>query len=381
MLKLHEKYGPVVRSAPNELSFNTATAWKEIYGHRRGHRTFIKSEFYDGSSFIDQGVHGLATCRDPEEHAGQRRYLSHAFSERALCEQEVLVAEIVDLFVDKIGEVGGQKYGVDIGHWLRMCMFDITGSLAFGRTFDAVKNGGKHPSVKFIHKALRQIALLDTMRRFPWLSKAIMLFMSSTIQKLLDDNRIHEEYTMQVIKERLGDENRRPDILTRLTEKGRAEVSIVQLAAHAADILQAGSDTSNTNLTTLFYYLLRRPDLMDVLKQQIRGRFSAYSEITAKSAGDIPSLRGFILEALRIYPALPLGLPRVVPEGGDSVDGHWIPAGTIVSVNPYAACLSPKNFESPWVFKPERWTEEGTKDILDASQPWSCGPRGCIGQK
>ncbi|KAF1954082.1 hypothetical protein CC80DRAFT_356725, partial [Byssothecium circinans] len=42
MLNMHEKYGLVVRSAPKELSFNMATAWKDIDGFRAGHKTFIK---------------------------------------------------------------------------------------------------------------------------------------------------------------------------------------------------------------------------------------------------------------------------------------------------------------------------------------------------
>lgn len=36
MLKLHEKYGPVVRISPNELSYTDAQAWKDIYGYQKG---------------------------------------------------------------------------------------------------------------------------------------------------------------------------------------------------------------------------------------------------------------------------------------------------------------------------------------------------------
>ncbi|KAJ5938879.1 Short-chain dehydrogenase/reductase SDR [Penicillium verhagenii] len=35
LLGLHLKYGPVVRTAPNELSFNTAQSWKDIHGFRQ----------------------------------------------------------------------------------------------------------------------------------------------------------------------------------------------------------------------------------------------------------------------------------------------------------------------------------------------------------
>lgn len=32
--QLHAKHGPVVRVAPDELSYTTETAWKSIYGQR-----------------------------------------------------------------------------------------------------------------------------------------------------------------------------------------------------------------------------------------------------------------------------------------------------------------------------------------------------------
>lgn len=71
-----------------------------------------------------------------------RRYLSHAFSAQALREQEGLVIEIVDLLIEKMRDTGVKKGdSMNMERWLRMCTFDITGSLAFGRSFDAIKNG------------------------------------------------------------------------------------------------------------------------------------------------------------------------------------------------------------------------------------------------
>lgn len=46
MLRLHNEYGPVVRLAPNELSFATADAWRDIYMYRRGHREAKKDTLW-----------------------------------------------------------------------------------------------------------------------------------------------------------------------------------------------------------------------------------------------------------------------------------------------------------------------------------------------
>jgi hypothetical protein len=43
--KLHEKYGPVVRISPNELSYvdQGIDAWQEIYGHKKGKEEWAKA--------------------------------------------------------------------------------------------------------------------------------------------------------------------------------------------------------------------------------------------------------------------------------------------------------------------------------------------------
>lgn len=40
--ELHEKYGPVVRSGPHDVSYATADAWKVIHGSIKGAYTLAK---------------------------------------------------------------------------------------------------------------------------------------------------------------------------------------------------------------------------------------------------------------------------------------------------------------------------------------------------
>lgn len=113
--------GPVVRVAPNELSFNSAQ--KDIYGHRKGHATFIKSHFYDGGNFANQ-AHSIVSERDPVKHSKMRKYLSSAFSDRSLKEQEHLVIEKVDEFIDQIYKSGSTPAGIDMTLWFNLLTFE-----------------------------------------------------------------------------------------------------------------------------------------------------------------------------------------------------------------------------------------------------------------
>ncbi|KAL9580016.1 MAG: hypothetical protein Q9212_004747 [Teloschistes hypoglaucus] len=136
MLDIHNKYGPIVRIAPNELSFSSFEAWRDMHGFRSGHQTFIKGEFYEGGSFAGQGIKSLVSERNPKEHAKMRKYLSHAFSDRSLKEQEFLISEVVDQFVNQIGIQGAPSgEGIDLVKWFNLTTFDIITSLAFGDSF------------------------------------------------------------------------------------------------------------------------------------------------------------------------------------------------------------------------------------------------------
>lgn len=67
-----------------------------------------------------------------------------------------------------------------------------------------------------------------------------------------------------------------------------------------------------------------------------------------------------------------------------------MPGGTQVSVHHYASSHSPGNFTDPETFAPERWlardladdgdSERYASDRLEASQPFTVGPRNCLGK-
>lgn len=46
MLKMHGKYGEVIRLGPNELSFATEEGWRDIYMHRPGHKETKKDPIW-----------------------------------------------------------------------------------------------------------------------------------------------------------------------------------------------------------------------------------------------------------------------------------------------------------------------------------------------
>ncbi len=167
----------------------------------------------------------------------------------------------------------------------------------------------------------------------------------------------------------------------------------------------AGGETVAAFLAAVTFYLCKAPLVLRRLQQEIRTSFPTYALIDSSRALQLSYLQAVIREGLRIYPPSPQGLPRVSP--GAAVDGCWVPKGVrkivvfmcypdfsgmiawLMASNDQAEVYtstwtvhhSQQYFEDPDEFLPERWLVPRYGDIKEASQPFSVGPRGCIGRK
>lgn len=149
----HDKYGPIVRISPNELSFDNEAAWKDIYGSRPGHKNFHKDPIHVGSIELHGISASTITMANDADHARQRRALSHAFSTKALLEQEYIVKSYIDIFSRKMRGFAKSGTPVNLVDWFAYTTFDIIGDMALGEPFGCLENGKICDSMQ---------ALLDT---------------------------------------------------------------------------------------------------------------------------------------------------------------------------------------------------------------------------
>jgi cytochrome P450 len=138
--RLHDKYGAVVRVSPNELAFNSVQSWEDIYGHRTGAPNMHKDPIHVGSVEPMQGVTTL-TMADDVNHTRQRRALAHAFSLKALMEQEDILQGYVSKFIAGLKAMGDRGEMFNLVNWYNFTTFDIIGDLAFGEPFGCLDRG------------------------------------------------------------------------------------------------------------------------------------------------------------------------------------------------------------------------------------------------
>lgn len=98
----HEKYGPIVRVGPNEISFSGVEHVRDIYGQSS---VFMKDAVYD--TF---GRKGIFSMRDKYEHRERRRFLNHAFTQSNIFDLEPLMKGHIQKLCYKVE--GRQKLDV-----------------------------------------------------------------------------------------------------------------------------------------------------------------------------------------------------------------------------------------------------------------------------
>ena len=83
------------------------------------------------------------------------------------------------------------------------------------------------------------------------------------------------------------------------------------------------------------YLLLAHPETKKKLEEEVRGAFASDEEITIESVSKLTYMLACLNETMRMYPPVPIGLPRVVPKGGDTIADQYVPedVGSIRVVN------------------------------------------------
>ncbi|KAL8343545.1 hypothetical protein RB598_004749 [Gaeumannomyces tritici] len=391
--ELHRKYGPIVRIAPNRLAVDASVAWPDVFTVKsgKGHQEFGKLSGFFGPD----GDKSLVGSPTREAHRRQRRQLSHGFSETAVYEQEPIITFYIDLFIRRLSEnAGGGNKSIDILRWLNYLTFDIIGDLALGESFGSLESSKYHPWVHNIFHSIRGLSLARFFGQSGPLLAPLALLDSGGALKAFSDNRKYA-FEKAIARMDLGVEpvtrNKvagadgqfkvqvRRDFITymmRKTRDGEDGLTTTEICKNAESIILAGSETTGTNLSTLFF---SSPGPVIVT--------TAMPYTPRCASNHLPLLHACIEESLRIHP--PAGeMPWRVSPGG-LVGGNYVPPGTHLIVYPYAATNNPDNFLEATSWKPERFLAEDhpmysprfkAYDNMAVFKPFSAGPRDCIGK-
>lgn len=149
------------------------------------------------------------------------------------------------------------------------------------------------------------------------------------------------------------------------------------IVSESMQLLVAGHETSSNALSWTLYLLSTRPDYVD----RVRDEFDSVLGDKPLGFPDVPKFEfttQVINEALRLYP--PFWMVDRMALEDDRAGDVDIPRGSTVVVFIYGTHHSPRYWENPEIFDPQRFTKANEKRHTPfAHLPFGAGPRGCIG--
>ncbi|KAH6961754.1 cytochrome P450 [Ilyonectria sp. MPI-CAGE-AT-0026] len=378
----HEKYGPVVRIGPNELSFASPSAIRDIYIAG----TFQKEESFYFSKRGYEEEH-LFSFRNPKAHNQRRKLLSRGYSQSTLLGVEQEIATKIQTLLDTFaGEAADTK---------------PSNLLLFGEDPKSLELGGEHRVLSYFRE-WRPIFIYKEF--WPQLEQ-FGIYLPGSLGNNFRKVKAWKEYSVDLIRKSRQNSVVTPFFRSVLYgEKDRyldRPLTDSEIGEECMSGMFGGTGTTANTFIFLLWATLRHREVVSKLKSELKSAFPSTRSVPDYQVGymkmiqlighqvvtmlqtcsQLPYLQAVINETLRMYPTIVAMLPRTATQ--DSiVAGVPVPKGAVVGIQNYTVHRWEPAFPNPEEFNPDRWLDdENTEQRKEAFVPFSVGARRCIGMK
>ncbi|KAK9244249.1 benzoate 4-monooxygenase cytochrome P450 [Lipomyces tetrasporus] len=244
--------------------------------------------------------------------------------------------------------------------------------------FDKVTNYSKMTQswrIPWLDKIIYKYRFADAIRRAPGL--VILRFVANVIKERRDQRASGQ---IPVARKASG----KKDFLNLDIQDKSTELPPWCVTGWTFSNVIAGSDSVGTCMRTTVFNLLGHPHTLARLYDELRSAdlsrpYPKFSEVNA-----LPYLDACVWEGVRMHPPFALPFERIVRDGGITVLGHYLPAGTVIGGSPYVVNRHKGTFGQDAEFwRPERWLEQDEKHKLKLQRSvltFGAGRRVCIGK-
>ena len=227
--------------------------------------------------------------------------------------------------------------------WANLLFFDIIADLTFGESLHGLQSEKYHPWLEgFFGTTMKMVTFRRAMSRLPYLSRLFRVLMPRTLVK---QQAKHDDFVRNNVNRRISDFSDRKDFMSYVLpfDERKAEMSMAEIRATYGTLMLAGSENVATTFVFTVYLLLKNPSALTELVHEIRNNFTTEDAITFRAVNGLKYLSAVVDESMRIKPAAPSSQQRVVPVGGETIAGRWVPEGVSLVL-----CLVPTE-EHAWL--------------------------------
>jgi cytochrome P450 len=397
--ELHEKYGDFVRIGPNHLAVGNPAAIETVFGTKNG-PAWRKGGLYEGFNMhIPNARTDNFSERDETKAAERRRLVGAMYSQSNVLKYEPCIDRLIGLFRQQMKNLSESGEPMDMSVWLERYTFDVMGEIFHGREggFGMVREGKDYnrwcylmsvmpdvgASITYMPRGLQSLYLLSQLA-FQNTRDGIVGMLDTVTQakkaagerwKLMQEGGDYPETDML------------SGLLEMVREKGEnIKWNFSDVVVEVWSVIWAGSDTTATALTAIFYHLHKHPTKLAKLRQEIDTAFEQgllENPVRFSAARKLPYLHAVVMESMRIHPSTGAGFPREVPSGGVQLCGTFVPGDVEVLMTAGAVQVDKRAFgEDAHDWIPERWLQdaETVRQMEKSMLQFGHGPRMCLGR-
>jgi len=250
----------------------------------------------------------------------------------------------------------GNQDVIDITEEMSALALEVVLRALFSDDLDwLIERQGKNPFMMLVDDFTRDLKLA---MRFRSLTKHVAEIMERRRQQ----NRIEHDFLSLLMETRDKDSNEPMDDKALIDE--------------VMTIIVAGHETTAGTLNWAWYLLSQHGDIESRLHQEV----DALAEDPGfENLEELDYARQIAEETLRLYPPVWLFSRKAIE--ADTIGGFEIPAGSNIFLCPYLLHRAPDYWDSPEIFRPERFEEDAVKTRnRHIYYPFSLGSRRCIGE-
>lgn len=383
------KYGPLARIGPNELLCTDPDSLRKMSAVRS---PYIKGDFYD-SARITPGVDNVVSMRDEEEHKAMRARMAPAYAakenegfgfETGIDRQLMNFVQLID---QHYVSADAEFRPLDLAEKTQYFALDAIGDISFGGAFGFLAED--RDLFRYIEINESSLPIMNVVSVLPWLGRLVhkwplrLMLPTENDQigfgRLMGFARNYAEMRLQ------PGAKPQKDMMQAFINQGLDLNELIQIVyIH----MIAGTNSAAQAMRMTLLSLINNPVAYRRLQREIDGAIAAgsiSSPITNSEALKLPYLQAVIREGLRFYPPVTgLGFKQV-PEGGDVLNGYYVPAGTQVGQNFFGVGRS----QWVWgpdadVFRPERWLSASAEELKQMNAAvdthFGHGKYSCLGK-
>ncbi|KAJ2742236.1 hypothetical protein GGI20_004628 [Coemansia sp. BCRC 34301] len=386
-----QKYGDIYVCQPNGVSISNPADIRGVLSSTQ----FLKNDYYKILRFT--GIDSIMSTRDPHMVSKKRRMLGPYFSSTYVSRMEPLILEHgINAIKSRWDSLLLAKKEAEVNFCttFSLCTFNIVSRLVYGQEIEVFKDSesGGADTVDWMNSSTNYIsvrALLQLLPRplfylitLPWEHRYKQIA-SYVYESIAERKQLLSK--LKGLDEEEEKSSRPVDLLQALVDceepESRVRLTSEQIHAESLLLLIGGIDPTAYSLTWTMHLFMLYPECYKRVTAEVRGIFPVRSQtITyAQAKTQLPYLEACILESMRLVTVPGVQIPRTVPPGGTTIQGQYLPEGTIVYANLWGSHHSKEYWHEPGRFDPTRFLDN--KRAQHCVFTFGYGNRICMGKQ